>query len=90
MAHSVEGITVDMLQHVSQMFLTEATLKAANAVLVDYHHRLALLLLQTGNALPSRPVHCYPPFIRATLATTSGRSPFIHIPPTSTVYSALG
>ena len=42
MAHSVEGITVDMLQYVSQMFLTETTLKAANAILVDYHHRLAL------------------------------------------------
>ncbi len=39
MAHSVEGITVDMLQYVSQMFLTETTLKAANAILVDYHHR---------------------------------------------------
>jgi TnpA family transposase len=42
MAHSVEGMTVDMLQYVSQMFLTETTLKAANAILVDYHHRLAL------------------------------------------------
>jgi TnpA family transposase len=42
MAHSVEGITVDMLQYVSQMFLTGTTLKAANAILVDYHHRLAL------------------------------------------------
>ena len=31
-----------MLQYVSQMFLTETTLKAANAILVDYHHRLAL------------------------------------------------
>jgi hypothetical protein len=42
MAHSVEGMTVDMLQYVSQMFLTETTLKAANAKLVGYHHRLAL------------------------------------------------
>jgi TnpA family transposase len=42
MAHSVEGMTVDMLQYVSQMFLTETKLKAANAILVDYHHRLAL------------------------------------------------
>jgi hypothetical protein len=42
MAHSVEGMTVDVLQYVSQMFLTETTLKAANAMLVDYHHRLAL------------------------------------------------
>jgi TnpA family transposase len=42
MAHSVERITVDLLQYVSQMFLTEATLKAATARLVDYHHRLAL------------------------------------------------
>jgi Tn3 transposase DDE domain len=31
MAHSVEGMTVDVLQYVSQMFLTETTLKAANA-----------------------------------------------------------
>src|SRR6202035_2740841 len=37
-----EGITVDMLQYVSQMFLTETTLKSANTILVDYHHRLAL------------------------------------------------
>jgi Tn3 transposase DDE domain len=42
MAHSVEDITVDLLQYVSQMFLTETTLKAANAMLVDYHHRLGL------------------------------------------------
>jgi hypothetical protein len=32
MAHSVEGITVDMLQYVSQMFLTETTLKAASDI----------------------------------------------------------
>jgi hypothetical protein len=31
-----------MLQHVSQMFLTEIMLKAANAILVDYHHRPSL------------------------------------------------
>jgi hypothetical protein len=27
MGHSAEGITTDMLQHVSRFFLTEATLK---------------------------------------------------------------
>jgi TnpA family transposase len=42
MGHSAEGITVDMLQHVTQWFLREETLKAANAALVDYHHRLGL------------------------------------------------
>jgi chromosome segregation and condensation protein ScpB len=42
MAHSVEEITVDLLQYVSQMFLSEITLKTANATLVDYHHRLQL------------------------------------------------
>ena len=42
MGHSAEGITVDMLQHVSRWFLREETLRAANAVLVDYHSRLDL------------------------------------------------
>jgi hypothetical protein len=42
MGHSAEGVTVDMLQHVSRWFLREETLRAANAVLVDYHNRLAL------------------------------------------------
>jgi TnpA family transposase len=40
MGHSAEGITADMLQHVSRFFLTETTLKAANAALVNFHHRL--------------------------------------------------
>jgi TnpA family transposase len=42
MGHSAEGVTVDMLQHVSRWFLREETLRAANAVLVDYHSRLDL------------------------------------------------
>ena len=40
MGHSAEGITVDMLQQVSHWWLREETLKAANAALVNYHHRL--------------------------------------------------
>ena len=40
MGHSAEGITADMLQHVSRFFLTDATLKAVNAVVVNFHHRL--------------------------------------------------
>jgi TnpA family transposase len=42
MGHSAEGVSVDMLQHVSRWFLREETLRAANAVLVDYHNRLDL------------------------------------------------
>ena len=42
MGNSAEGVTVDMLQHVSRWFLREETLRAANAVLVDYHNRLDL------------------------------------------------
>lgn len=42
MGESAEGISVDMLQHVSQTCLRTETLKAANKALVDYHHRLAL------------------------------------------------
>jgi len=42
MAQSTEGITVDMLQYASRWFLSASALKAANRVLVDYHHRLEL------------------------------------------------
>ncbi len=42
MGHSAEGVTVDMLQHVSRWFLREETLRVANTVLVDYHNRLDL------------------------------------------------
>jgi TnpA family transposase len=42
-AHSVEhGITAHMLQAMSQWCLREGTLKAANALLVNFHHRLPL------------------------------------------------
>jgi len=40
MGQSAEGITVDMLQHVTRWFLREETLKAANTAIVDYHHDL--------------------------------------------------
>jgi TnpA family transposase len=43
MAHSVEeGSTADRLQAMSQWCLREDTLKAANAILVNFHHRLPL------------------------------------------------
>jgi len=38
MAHSVEGLTADMLQDMSQGCLCEATLNAATTILVNYHH----------------------------------------------------
>jgi TnpA family transposase len=41
-AQSTDGITMDMLQHVSRWLLRQETLKAANRVLVNYHHRLPL------------------------------------------------
>ena len=42
MGQSAQGITVDMLQHVTRWFLREDTLKAANAVLVNFHHELPI------------------------------------------------
>jgi len=42
MGQSAPGISVDMLQYVSRWFLREETLKAANATLVNCHHRLPL------------------------------------------------
>ncbi|MCZ6489269.1 MAG: Tn3 family transposase, partial [Acidobacteria bacterium] len=42
MGQSAQGITVDMLQHVTRWFLREETLKAANAALVNFHHQLPI------------------------------------------------
>jgi hypothetical protein len=42
MAQSTKNLSVDTLQHVSRWCLRGETLKAANAALVDYHHRLEL------------------------------------------------
>jgi len=42
MAQSTEGISVDALNHVSRWFLRQDTLRAANAAIVNYHHRLPL------------------------------------------------
>jgi TnpA family transposase len=40
MSHSTDGITLEMLRHVSQWHLRPETLQAANRVLVDFHHNL--------------------------------------------------
>jgi TnpA family transposase len=42
MGHSADGITTDMLQHVMHWYLREDTLKAANKILVDFHHQQPL------------------------------------------------
>jgi len=42
MSHSVDSLTADALQDTSRWFLRDATLKAANAVVVDHHHGLKL------------------------------------------------
>jgi TnpA family transposase len=42
MGQSAQGITVDMLQHVSRWFLREDTIKVANATLVNFHHQLPI------------------------------------------------
>lgn len=42
MSHSTGGITLEMLRHVTQWCLRPETLKAANRVLVDFHHRLLI------------------------------------------------
>jgi TnpA family transposase len=42
MGQSAQGITVDMLQHVTRWFLREDTIKAANAALVNFHHQLPI------------------------------------------------
>ncbi len=42
MAQSTKGTTIDMLQRASQWYLRPETLKAANRVLINHHHRREL------------------------------------------------
>jgi TnpA family transposase len=42
MSQSVDTLTADALQDTSRWFLRDATIKAANTILVDHHHRLKL------------------------------------------------
>ena len=42
MGNSTKGITIDELSHVSRWFIRESTIRAANAVIVDYHHGMRL------------------------------------------------
>jgi TnpA family transposase len=42
MSQSIDTIEAEALQDTSRWFMREETLKAANAILVDYHHRLPL------------------------------------------------
>ena len=42
MANSVDNLSADMLQHVNQWFFGLESQKAANKVLVDYHHSLPM------------------------------------------------
>ena len=42
MSQSVDDLTAEMLQDTNRWFLRDATLKAGNVVLVDYHHQLPL------------------------------------------------
>jgi TnpA family transposase len=54
MAHSVEDeITADMLQEMSQWCLREDTLTTANALLVNFHHRLPLSAVWGDGTVPS-------------------------------------
>jgi TnpA family transposase len=53
MSGSIEGMTADQLQHTSQWFLRETTLKAASKAVVDYHHRLAFSRIWGDGSLSS-------------------------------------
>ena len=42
MGNSTKAISVDELSHASRWFIRESTIKAANASIVNYHHRMRL------------------------------------------------
>jgi hypothetical protein len=52
MGNSAIGVSVDMLQRISSWFLRDETLKAANAILVNYHHTLELSSVGGRASLP--------------------------------------
>ncbi len=53
MSQSVDTITAEALQDTSRWFLREATLKAANTILVDYHHSLPFSRIWGGGSRSS-------------------------------------
>jgi TnpA family transposase len=53
MSSSVKDISVDMLRHVLQFYVREETLKAANAELVNLHHKLPLSELHGNGTISS-------------------------------------
>ena len=63
MGSSVEGLTATDLQHASRWLVRDATLKAANAQIIEHQHRLPFAAIwgdgrlssSTASALPPRP-----------------------------------
>ena len=53
MSGSIEGMTPDQLQHASQWFLRETTLKAASKAIVDHHHRMSFSRVWGDGSLSS-------------------------------------
>jgi TnpA family transposase len=53
MSGSIESMTADQLQHASQWFLRETTLKAANKAVVDHHHILPFSRIWGDGSLSS-------------------------------------
>ena len=53
MSSSVKGTTIDMLRHVLHTFIREETLTAANAEIVNQHHKLPLSAIHGTGTLSS-------------------------------------
>ncbi len=53
MSASVKGVSVDMLRHVLNFFVREETLKAANAEIVNQHHKLPLSAVHGSGTISS-------------------------------------
>ena len=47
MSASVKDISVNMLRHILHNYIREETLRAANAEIVNHHHRLTMMLFHT-------------------------------------------
>jgi hypothetical protein len=96
MAQSVDALTADRLQDISRWFVRDATLKAANTILVDYHHGLPLSRVWGDGSRSSSDGQRFAverdsllgAFYPRYLVITSGRSRSIPTPPTNTASTA--
>jgi hypothetical protein len=72
MSQSVDDLAAEMLQDTSRGFLRDETLKAANTILVDYHHHLPLSRIWGDGSRSSSDGQRFVAYVASPLARRPG------------------